>query len=150
MILFVAYFYVLLFLCFRSKEARDDARRNGAAVRVPNLVPVLCTTNGVVVERPLHVVALSTGAGGGDDDGALATSHPSLVVQLGEGASLSMLQQYSGEGAYFTNAVTRLQLGANASLTVDESAAGIMTTIEAIDLQVTGCFRTWLNEDHAW
>lgn len=40
--------------------------------------------------------------------------------------------------------------GANASLTVDESAAGIVTTIEAIDLQVTGCFRTWLNEDHAW
>ena len=40
--------------------------------------------------------------------------------------------------------------GANASLTVDESASGIMTTIEAIDLQVTGCFRTWLNEDHAW
>ena len=40
--------------------------------------------------------------------------------------------------------------GAHASLTVDESAAGIVTTIEAIDLQVPGCFRTWLNEDHAW
>ena len=40
--------------------------------------------------------------------------------------------------------------GAKAALTVDESAAGIMTTIDAIDLDVTGCFRTWLNEDHAW
>lgn len=40
--------------------------------------------------------------------------------------------------------------GANAALTVDESAAGIMTTIDAIDLAVTGCFRNWQNEDHAW
>jgi NAD(P)-dependent dehydrogenase (short-subunit alcohol dehydrogenase family) len=40
--------------------------------------------------------------------------------------------------------------GPNAAITVDESASGIMQTIDAIDLDVTGCFRTWQNEDHAW
>ena len=40
--------------------------------------------------------------------------------------------------------------GPNAAITVDESAAGVMATIDAIDLEVTGCFRTWQNEDHDW
>ena len=40
--------------------------------------------------------------------------------------------------------------GPNAAVTVDASAAGIIATIDAIDLDVTGCFRTWENEDHAW
>ncbi|MEE4299428.1 MAG: SDR family oxidoreductase [Pseudomonadales bacterium] len=40
--------------------------------------------------------------------------------------------------------------GPNAAITVDESAAGVIATIDAIDLESTGCFRTWQNEDHDW
>lgn len=40
--------------------------------------------------------------------------------------------------------------GPNAAITVDESAAGVIATIDAIDLEATGCFRTWQNEDHDW
>jgi NAD(P)-dependent dehydrogenase (short-subunit alcohol dehydrogenase family) len=40
--------------------------------------------------------------------------------------------------------------GPNAAITVDESATGVIATIDAIDLASTGCFRTWQNEDHDW
>ena len=40
--------------------------------------------------------------------------------------------------------------GPHAAITVDESASGIIETIDAIDLDSTGCFRTWQNEDHGW
>lgn len=40
--------------------------------------------------------------------------------------------------------------GPNAAITVDESATGVIATIDAIDLEATGCFRTWQNEDHDW
>ena len=86
---------------------------------------------GVHVERPLHLVMLSTGGDGSDGAApaaaTLAASHPNLVVTVGEGASLSMLQQYAGEGAYFTNAVTRVRLQRSASVRhsyVQEQGAG--------------------------
>ena len=40
--------------------------------------------------------------------------------------------------------------GPQAAITVDESASGIIETIDAIDMDSTGCFRTWQNEDHGW
>ena len=75
--------------------------------------------SGVVVERPLHVVCLTSGpegSGVGQGERSLSVSHPNLVVSVGAGASLSLLQQYHGEGGYFANSVTRVRLDENATV----------------------------------
>jgi NAD(P)-dependent dehydrogenase (short-subunit alcohol dehydrogenase family) len=40
--------------------------------------------------------------------------------------------------------------GPNAAIEVGESAAGIMSVIDALTLEDTGCFRTWTGEAHNW
>ena len=32
----------------------------------------------------------------------------------------------------------------------EESAAGIMSVIDALTVQTTGCFKKWTGDDHAW
>lgn len=83
-------------------------------------VAAIAVPDGVAVPRPLHVLSVSTGvpvAGGteggegGEGGSDLAVSHPSVVIALGAGAQLHVLQQYAGVGAYFTNAITRVAIG---------------------------------------
>ncbi len=40
--------------------------------------------------------------------------------------------------------------GADAEISADESATGIMSVIEALTLENTGSFQTWKGEPHAW
>jgi NAD(P)-dependent dehydrogenase (short-subunit alcohol dehydrogenase family) len=40
--------------------------------------------------------------------------------------------------------------GAGAEIEVEESAAGIMSVIEGITLEGTGCFMKWNGEVHPW
>mmetsp|Transcript_49373 Transcript_49373/g.164816 ORF Transcript_49373/g.164816 Transcript_49373/m.164816 type:complete len:534 (+) Transcript_49373:43-1644(+) len=75
-----------------------------------------------VAAGTLRLILLSTASlpDSGAEAGAspqLAASHPNLSLWLGDGASLSLLQQYAGRGAYFCNGLSRLLLGENASLT---------------------------------
>lgn len=73
---------------------------------------------GVSVERPLHVLMLSSGGEAGAG-APLVASHPSLVVSLGEGASLTLHQQYyacDASAPYFSNGLTRVTLGEAASM----------------------------------
>ena len=67
--------------------------------------------DGVTVDAPLHVVMVSSGDGGSDE--AVSVSHPNLIVRVGEGSSLKLLQQYAGAdaGPAFVNALSRLELG---------------------------------------
>ena len=75
---------------------------------------------GTVVERPLHVVCLTSGPEGADGaaaaDRTLSASHPNLVVSVGGGASLELLQLHHGEGGYYANAITRVRLAEDACL----------------------------------
>lgn len=56
---------------------------------------------------------------------------PRLIVRLGEGASLTILETHEGRGAYWKNGVTQIVLGANAQLRhvriQDDSAKAIHT-----------------------
>jgi Fe-S cluster assembly protein SufD len=75
----------------------------GALVYVPR---------GLQVEPVLHVLFVS---GGGD--GRATCAMPRLLVILEPGASLSLVEEYTGEGPYLTNAVTEVLVQGNASLT---------------------------------
>ncbi|MCP5151519.1 MAG: Fe-S cluster assembly protein SufD [Ectothiorhodospiraceae bacterium] len=76
---------------------------DGAVVRVEP---------GHTVERPLHLLFVTASADAG------AASHPRLVVEVGAGASLTVLESYAGVGAggYLTNALTRIVLADGAAL----------------------------------
>ena len=67
-----------------------------------------------VIERPIHVLCVSTGEGG---DAALM-SHPRVLAVLGDNSQASIVETYVGPAGarYFTNVVTEISLGANAVL----------------------------------
>ncbi len=72
---------------------------DGAAIIVPS---------GAVVEAPIHVLYLTT------DEGV---THPRTIIVAGESSRATVIEHYSGPAAaYFTNAVTQVELAANASL----------------------------------
>lgn len=92
-----------------------------AAINQASLADVACVhvPSGVAVERPLYVFMVSTGPdGGGIGMGnEAAASHPNLLVNLESGAQLDLVQHYSGGGAYFANALSRMNLGEGSKLT---------------------------------
>lgn len=79
---------------------------------------------GVNVDKPLHIVMISTATeaetdGGGKRGvpGILPASHPNIYVTLCDGASLNLVQQYAGlPGGYFVNGLSRFDLGCRATL----------------------------------
>jgi Fe-S cluster assembly protein SufD len=74
---------------------------------------VLLVEPGVRVERPIEIVHLSLGM----DEPRLA--QPRNLVDLGEGASATLIERYVslGESLYCTNAVLEISLGTGAGLT---------------------------------
>jgi Fe-S cluster assembly protein SufD len=67
-----------------------------------------------VVEKPIHVVFVSTG----ETNGRPAMSHPRVLAVLGDDSQAAVVESYAGpDGAeYFTNVVTEIVLGQNAVL----------------------------------
>jgi len=67
-----------------------------------------------VLEHPVHVLFMSTGA----NDGSPLMSHPRVLAVLGDNSQASIVETYAGpEGArYFANPVTEIVLGQNAVL----------------------------------
>jgi Fe-S cluster assembly protein SufD len=67
---------------------------------------------GLHVEKPIHVLHLSTG------DGAPTVSHPRTLLVVGRGSECTLVESYGGpaEERYFTNAVTEVRLEDGASL----------------------------------
>ena len=105
-----------------------------AALNQASLGDVACihVPAGVSVDCPVHVLCISNGAQAADGataDGVLTANHPSLVVSVGAGASVRVLQQYMGAGAYWTNGLTRILLDERASIehsyVQEQSAAAV-------------------------
>jgi Fe-S cluster assembly protein SufD len=67
---------------------------------------------GDVIDAPIHVLFVSS------DEGRPTMTHPRVLVIVGENAQASIIESYVGpDGArYFTNAVTEIVVGENASL----------------------------------
>jgi Fe-S cluster assembly protein SufD len=67
---------------------------------------------GDVIERPIHVIFVST------DEGRQTMSHPRVLAVAGENAQASIVETYiaPGDARYFTNAVTEIVVGENASI----------------------------------
>jgi Fe-S cluster assembly protein SufD len=87
--------------CFVALNAA--LQRDGAVVSLPD---------GVVIEKPIHLVFVTTGAA------ADRTFHLRNLVSLGAGAQVVLVVHYlslTGD-SYLTNAVTDIAIGANAHL----------------------------------
>jgi Fe-S cluster assembly protein SufD len=69
---------------------------------------------GTVVEKPIHLLFVSTG----EDSGTSLMSQPRVLAVLGDNSQASIVESYAGPtGAhYFTNVVTEIVLGENAVL----------------------------------
>ncbi len=67
--------------------------QDGAFIHVPR---------GTVVETPIHVVFVSTASG------VPSISHPRTLVLAEENSQVTIIESYTGDGAYFTNAVTEV------------------------------------------
>ena len=65
----------------------------------------------VAIDAPIHCLFVSLPA-----DGAIVT-HPRMLIVAGAGSRLTIVEQYAGDGTYWTNAVTEAVLGAGAALT---------------------------------
>jgi Fe-S cluster assembly protein SufD len=79
-------------------------------------VLVLFIPRGLRVAPPVRLLLISTGTGGDAFSGSLAVSHPNVMVWMEQESEMLLMQQYAGTGAYFANALTRIRIGANASL----------------------------------
>ena len=74
---------------------------DGALIYVPD---------GVVLEAPVHVVYCSTSAD------APTVSHPRTLVLIGNNSQATVVESYTGEGAYFTNSVTEVVVGTDGAV----------------------------------
>jgi Fe-S cluster assembly protein SufD len=76
--------------------------RDGAVVMLPR---------GAAVERPIHLLYLSTAGTPGQP---AIVSYPRTLIVAGEASQLTVVETYAGEGAYFSCGVTELIAGPNA------------------------------------
>ncbi|MDO8462375.1 MAG: Fe-S cluster assembly protein SufD [Deltaproteobacteria bacterium] len=75
--------------------------KDGAFVFIPK---------GQTVISPIHLLFIST------VDGTVTVSHPRNLIIAEEGSQATIVESYWGRGKYFTNAVTEIVVGDNASL----------------------------------
>ena len=70
----------------------------------------LTVADSVILDRPVHLVFLSVGE-------CLSVSHPRILIRLGKDSKAQVIESYMGVGdAYFTNAITQIEVDANAEL----------------------------------
>ncbi len=65
---------------------------------------------GTALDAPVHCVFVSLAL-----DGDLVT-YPRTLIVAGEGSCVTVVEQYLGQGAYWTNAVTEAIVGAGATV----------------------------------
>ena len=70
---------------------------------------VLALGPGVVLEHPIQVIHVGRTA-------TPQAAHVRNLILLGEGSSATVVESFTGEGAYWSNNVTRLDVGAGAAL----------------------------------
>lgn len=73
-------------------------------------IAVIWVNKNVIVETPIHLVFVSSAG----ERSTLA--QPRTLVVAETGASITLLEEYSGTGTYFTNAVTEIWVKDNASI----------------------------------
>jgi Fe-S cluster assembly protein SufD len=78
--------------------------RDGAAVMVPK---------GVVLEKPIHLLYLSTATAATATDRPLV-AYPRNLIVAGENSQMTVVETYAGTGQYFNCGVTELIAGAGA------------------------------------
>jgi Fe-S cluster assembly protein SufD len=109
----------------RDALAEDErARQPFAALNAAFFADgfVLALDKGVTLDRPVEIVHLAGSA-------EPRSLHLRSAVVLGEGSHASLIESFSGDGEYWTNAVTAIRVGASASLAharVQDESAGAM------------------------
>jgi Fe-S cluster assembly protein SufD len=65
---------------------------------------------GTIVEPPIHLLFLSSASG------EPFASHPRVLIIAEPGSEATVIEDYVGDGAYFTNAVTEIAVGPDAKI----------------------------------
>ena len=73
-----------------------------------NSVAVVWASKNVIVENPIHLVFIT------DGEAESIFIQPRVLVVAQTGSSISLLEEYTGVGEYFTNAVTEVHVQDNA------------------------------------
>jgi len=70
----------------------------------------IAIADSIILDRPIHLVFLSVGEGRG-------VSHPRILIRVGKNSKAAVIESYFGAGdAYFTNAITQIEVDTNAEL----------------------------------
>jgi Fe-S cluster assembly protein SufD len=104
---------------------------DGALIDIPE---------GVVLDRPIHLVFLSTG-------GSRTVSHPRNLVLIGKQSKAHVIESYLGRGdSYFTNAVTQITLDESAELDhhklQHEQVGALHVALTGVDQRASSHFRS--------
>ena len=77
--------------------------RDGACVLIPR---------SAVIEKPIHLLFLSSGAAGpGNQDNQATFSFPRNLIVAGENSQVTVVETYAGEGVYLCSPVTEMVAG---------------------------------------
>ncbi len=72
------------------------------------------------------------------------------VLNLGRNLAVDLAPEGFGVGVYHPGWVQTDMGGADADITMQESADGLMARFDALGPQTTGCFETWDGRDHPY
>ena len=72
------------------------------------------------------------------------------VLNVGRNLASELKSDGIAVGIYHPGWVQTDMGGGAADITTDESVAGLLSEFDALDVQSTGCFRTWDGRDHAY
>ncbi|MEL6683577.1 MAG: SDR family NAD(P)-dependent oxidoreductase, partial [Pseudomonadota bacterium] len=130
-----------------SSNASVAAALAGVFLTIQHLLPHLRRAEHAKIAIISSQMASHTRAPGGS---YIYRASKAAVLNLGRNLATDLRPEGISVGIYHPGWVQTDMGGANAAITVDESAKGLMNRFAALNLQTTGCFETWDGQAHAY
>ena len=123
------------------------ANVTGVFVTVQSLLPNLQMDSGAKLAIISSQMASHTRAPGGS---YIYRSSKAAALNLGRNLATDLAPLGIAVGIYHPGWVTTDMGGETAAITVQDSAAGLVERFEDLNLETTGCFKTYDGEDHPY
>lgn len=119
----------------------------GVFLTVQSLLPNLQLSDTPKIAILSSQMASHTRAPGGS---YIYRASKAAALNLGRNLATDLAHIGIAVGIYHPGWVKTDMGGAQADISLEESAAGLLTRFEALSLQTTGCFETWDGHPHAY
>ncbi len=123
------------------------ANVTGVFLTVQSLLPHLRRCKAGKIALISSQMASHTRAPGGS---YIYRASKAAVLNLGRNLATDLKSEGIAVGIYHPGWVRTDMGGANAEISIDESAQGLMTRFAALSIDTTGCFETWDGKPHAY